>query len=122
VWTSEHAWTFDCDWSGFPNVVTTEQTVLSFVASAEIDYIVPKTGKSVFDGNVVFIVGETGATVPLASVSAPYSGTYQVVLPAGTNLSTVFIEGSVYAGTGDVGYDEGNIAQFSISNIVIAPQ
>lgn len=117
VWTSAKAVPFECSWYGFPNVVTTEPTVLSFGATAYSNFNGPDE-----NGSCVFLIGEAGATSPLAKVSAPYKGTYQLVLPAGTNLSNIFIQGSVYAGTGIVGDQGGLVSDFNIGSIVIKPQ
>jgi len=91
-----------CTWSGFPNVVITSPAVLSFEANLTSDSVGAE-----LHGYSIFYVGLAGSTAPIGEEDAPYPaknpdypGTYQVVLPAGTNLSNVFVNVSVYAGPG----------------------
>lgn len=117
AWEPAKAIPFNCSWGGFPNVVTTSNSVLSFQANAYSNFNGPYQ-----NGYSLFLIGETGATSPIVQESAPYSGTFKLVLPAGTNLSKIFIQASVYAGTGENGNQGGPLSTFSIGNILITAE
>jgi hypothetical protein len=84
---SYHSAYSSCLWQGFPNLVTTAATTLYIVAAATATGTVPGMNCSI-------VATVAGVSTTLANLTAATAtATYTLAIPAGTNLSTVTVQG-----------------------------
>lgn len=89
--------TCDCTWSGFPATVLSADATLSVVADAEMS----TSGSATISATV------NGTSSTLTTNPAATQTTYTLTIPAGTNLSTVYVSVRAAANTSGEGDAEG---------------